>query len=491
MVEAFPLTTIGVIIIIAIAISILIRKLGQNEVIGLMLAGFLLGPFWLNFLNPSDALVSGFAELGLFVLLFYLGIELSLKDFLGAGSTIFSLAIIDMIFTTGLGITVMLLLGYSMLFSIVVGIMLFSTSTAIVAKFLIGKGLLKNNSAKITLSILILQDFLGIILLVFITSLSKASGSAVSLGMAALVFAVTAFYAVHKLSRLVEKWLKRNRFGRVEVTLYAIGIGLIVSMLGSLLGLSTAIGAYFAGFALSETESGNKIKKDVGFLRDFFLLFFFVSFGATLFYDPELHAVVLPSLETLLFIIAIAIGLCIAALSSHSLSTRIFGSKFGLSAEDSSLSAILLFPLGEFVVIIATVAAVVFTGNEGTMLKPLAFMLILATVMLFQPIYSLRALHQKIMSLIPSMPKPKEATVIKQHTPYTIKLVKEIGSNLFIVLCFAWVAVLLYKAIPDLGVPIPFGRLAATIALFIFFAATPTFFAVRAFKRMLKSLRLA
>jgi len=491
MVEALPLTTIGVIIIIAIIISVLIRKLGQNEVIGLMLAGFLLGPFWLNFLNPADALVTGFAELGLFVLLFYLGIELSLKDFLNSGSTIFSLAIVDMIFTTGLGTIIMLSLGYSLLFSIVVGIMLFSTSTAIVAKFLIGKGLLKNNAAKITLSILILQDFLGIILLVFITSLSKASGSALSLGIAALVFAVSAFYAVHKLSRIVEQWLKRNNFGRVEVTLYAIGVGLIVAMLGSILGLSTAIGAYFAGFALSETDSGSKIKKDVGFLRDFFLLFFFVSFGATLFYDPELHAVVLPSLEVLLSIIALAIGLCIAALSAHSLSTRVFGSKFGLSPEDSSLSAILLFPLGEFVVIIATVAATVFSGNEGTMLKPLAFMLILATVMLFQPVYNFRALHQKIMSLVPSLSERKKATVIKQHTPYTIKLVKEIGSSLFIVLCLAWVAVLLYRAIPDLGVPVPYGRLAITMAVFLFFASAPIFLAARAFKRMLKSLKIA
>lgn len=491
MVEALPLTTIGVIIIIAIVISVLIRKLGQNEVIGLMLAGFLLGPFWLNFLNPADSLVSGFAELGLFVLLFYLGIELSLKDFLSAGSTIFSLAIIDMIFTTGLGTLIMLMLGYSPLFSMVVGIMLFSTSTAIVAKFLISKGLLKNNAAKISLSILILQDFLGIILLVFITSMSKAGGSPVSLAIAALVFAVSAFYAVHKLSRIVEQWLKRNQFGRVEVTLYAIGVGLIVAMLGSILGLSTAIGAYFAGFALSETESGNKIKKDVGFLRDFFLLFFFVSFGTTLFFDPALNAVVLPSLDGLLFIITLAVGLGIAALTMHSLSTRIFGAAFGLSAEDSSLSAILLFPLGEFVVIIATVAVVVFSGSEQALLRPLAFLLILATVMLFQPIYNFRALHQKIMSLIPRLPEQKKATIIKQHTPYTLKLVKEIGKNLFIVLCLAWVAVLLYKAIPELGVPVPYGRLAMTVALFVFFASVPTFLAARAFRRILKSLKIA
>jgi CPA2 family monovalent cation:H+ antiporter-2 len=255
--------------------------------------------------------------------------------------------------------------------------------------------------------------------------------------------------------------------------------------------LSTAIGAYFAGFALSETESGTKIKKDVGFLRDFFLLFFFVSFGATLFFEPALNAVVLPSLEALLSIITLAVGLAIVALLAHSFVTRVFGAKFGLDAEDSSLSAILLFPLGEFVVIIATVAVVVFTGREQALLRPLAFLLILVTVMLFQPIYNFRALHQKIMSLIPKLPEQKKATVIKQHTPYTIKLVKEIGKNLFIILCLAWVAVLLYKTIPDLGVPVPYGRLAMTVALFLFFASAPIFLAARAFRRILKSLRIA
>ena len=485
-VEVLPLTTIGVLIIIAIAISILVRKLGQNEVIGFILAGFLLGPFWLNFLNPADPLVSSFAELGLFVLLFYLGIELSLKDFISAGSTIFSLAIIDMILTTGLGVLAMLFLGYSPLFSLVVGIMLFSTSTAIVAKFLISKGLLKNNAAKISLSILILQDFLGIILLVFITSLSNATGSPLGLAIAALVFAVSAFYAVHRLSKIVEKWLKKNNFGDVEVTLYAVGVGLIVSTLGSLLGLSAAIGAYFAGFALSETDSGNKIKKNLGFLRDFFLLFFFVGFGTTLFFEPELNAVMLPEPGALVLMILLAAGLAAIASFTHSISTRVFGGRFGMSAEDSSLSAILLFPLGEFVVIIATVAVAVFEGPEAKLLKPLAFLLILITVILFQPFYNLRQLHQKIMSKIPRIPTPVKQTVIKQHTPETLKQAKKIGLNAFIILCFAWVTVLLYNALPNFNVPVHYSRQATAAIIFLFFASLPALEMAKAFRRISK-----
>ncbi|MCX6798701.1 MAG: cation:proton antiporter, partial [Candidatus Diapherotrites archaeon] len=218
-VEVLPLTTIGVIILIALGFSVFIKKLGQNEVIGFIIAGFLLGPFWLNFLHPSNPLVTGFAELGLFVLLFYLGIELSLKEFLAAGNAIFGLALIDMTLTTGLGALVMLLLGYDILFAFVVGIMLFSTSTAIVAKFLIDKNLLHNMAAKISLSILILQDFLGVLLLVLVTSISAGGGGALGLAIAALVFAVSTFYAVHHLSKFVEAWMRRNGFGHTEITL--------------------------------------------------------------------------------------------------------------------------------------------------------------------------------------------------------------------------------------------------------------------------------
>ena len=154
-----PLTTIGVIIILALCFSLFIRKLGQNEVIGFIVAGFLLGPFFLKFLSPTDPLILGFGELGLFILLFYLGVELSLKDFLKSGAAVFGLAIVDMTLTAGIGTLILILLGNSVLFSVIVGVMLFSTSTAIVAKFIINNKLLDNSAAKVSLSILILQDF--------------------------------------------------------------------------------------------------------------------------------------------------------------------------------------------------------------------------------------------------------------------------------------------------------------------------------------------
>src|SRR3989338_5093000 len=122
MVEVLPLTTIGIIIVIAIFVSILVKKFGQNPVLGYIVAGFLLGPFLLNFLHPGDPLILGFGEMGLFILLFYLGLESSLKDFLAAGTTAFFLGILDIVGSIAIGFAISQVFGFSFLFSFLVGV---------------------------------------------------------------------------------------------------------------------------------------------------------------------------------------------------------------------------------------------------------------------------------------------------------------------------------------------------------------------------------
>ncbi|MEM4326983.1 MAG: cation:proton antiporter [Candidatus Diapherotrites archaeon] len=481
--ETLPLTTIGIIIIISIIFSIFVKKLGQNEVIGFIIAGFLLGPFGLGFLKPTDELVIGFAELGLFVLLFYLGIELSIKEFLASGFSIIGLALVDMILTTGLGVSVMLLLGYDLMFAIIVGIMLFCTSTAIVAKFILNNNLIENRAAKTSISILILQDFLGILLLVFVTSFSSKSSSVIDLVITAIVFAVASFYAIYHLSRIVEEWLKNNDFSHTEMTLYALGVGLITATLANLIGLSSTIGAYFAGFALSETESGNKIKKDVGFLRDFFLVFFFVGFGTTLFFDTEIGKVVIPELNKLIYIIVLAIGLSSLAILAHSISARVLGKVFNLTEDDSSLMAILLSPLGEFVVIIATVTAGILSTAEKSIIGPLAFLLIIVTLLIFQPLYKFRNIHKKIFAVLPQVKEPDLGKKIVIEKTSTIKNLQDFIINLIVVICFAKITIILYEKIPSLGIPITNSREITAVLIFTFFAAIPL-------RKTLKSLLL-
>ncbi|MDD4128207.1 MAG: cation:proton antiporter [Candidatus ainarchaeum sp.] len=484
--EVLPLTSIGIIMVLAISISFLVKKSGQNSVIGYILAGFILGPMFFNFLNPSDALVLGFGELGLFILLFYLGLEMSLKDFLKAGSTSIGLALIDMAGLVGIGFFITYISGFSFLFSIVVGMMAFSTSTAIVAKFALDKGLIQQTSAKLAISILILQDFLGIVLLVFLTSFFAPTGAnPIQLGLAAIVFAVTAFFAVSKVAKQVEAWLESNGFGHTEVTLFALGIGLIVATLGTFLGLSSALGAYFAGFALAETKYGSKIKKDVGFLRDFMLVFFFVTFGTMIFYNTSTSLLEVPQLSTLIFIGGIALAVSIGIVFVNGVVFHIFGPPFGLSKKDSALIAIMLIPLGEFVIIIAKSSMVALNGAESALISSLAFLMILSTVIIFQPLYNLRELHEKFFSIFPSIGKaPIENIIIVEKTNELSELIKKFAGNFLVVLCFAWITILLYEAIPRFGVPIIYSRQITSILIFCFFASWPAFQAFKSLRKL-------
>ncbi len=486
--EVLPLTTIGIIIVIAILVSVLVKKFGQNPVLGYIIAGFALGPFLLNFLHPTDPLVIGFSEMGLFILLFYLGLELSLKDFLAAGASSFFLALLDIAGSIALGFIIAYAFGFSMVFSLVIGLMLFCTSTAIVAKFAFDNKIIDYPATKISISILILQDFLGIILLVFLTSFSK-SGQAIDLALSAVMFATAAFFVVYQLGQWVEDWLTKNGYGHIEVTLFALGIGLIVATLASILQLSTALGAYFAGFALAETRAGHRIKNDINFLRDFFLVFFFVSFGTTIFYSHAAMGVVIPPTGTLVFLIGLAILLTVVGTIAHGVVFTLFGPIFGLKrGNDTSLGAILLGPLGEFVVIIATSAVAILSTEEALILPTISFLIIAVSVILFQPMYSNISLHQRIFGLLPNIFAAREKTQLAKHTDESKEHMKKIALNLFVVLAIGWVAVLLYERLPHIGVPIVYSRGVTTFIIFAIFAALPFVRALRAAKSLYRHI---
>ncbi|HIH10543.1 MAG TPA: cation:proton antiporter [Candidatus Diapherotrites archaeon] len=490
MVEALPLTTIGIIIVIAILVSIIVKKFGQNPVLGYIIAGFLLGPFLLKFLHPTDPLVVGFSEMGLFILLFYLGLELSLKDFLAAGTTSFFLAIIDILLSVAVGFAISYAFGFSLMFSLIIGLMLFCTSTAIVAKFALDNKIMGLPSTQISISILILQDFLGIILLVFVTSFSK-SGEAIDLAISAVMFAAAAFFVVYQLGQWVEDWLTKNSFGHIEITLFSLGIGLVVATLASVLHLSTALGAYFAGFALAETEAGRRIKHDIHFLRDFFLVFFFVSFGTTIFFSHEAGTVVIPSPDVLATMLGLAILLIIGGTMAHGIVFSLFGPLFGLRrGEDTSRAAILLGPLGEFVVIIATSAVVMLGQKEALLLPTISFMVIAVSVILFQPMYSKMAGHVKLFGMLPRIFSTREHSTVAAHNDESMEHFKRFAINMFVVLAIAWVAVLLYYNLPRLGIPIIYSRQATTAIIFAVFAALPFFRAMKAARHILRALHI-
>ncbi|MFH1257884.1 MAG: cation:proton antiporter [Candidatus Micrarchaeota archaeon] len=378
-IESIPIVQIGVIVLASFLFGTFFSKMGFSSAVGYILAGLLLGPLGFNYLAKEGVgigVASVFGEIGVMMLLFYLGLELNIRRFKETGAFATILAVVEMLFAFVMGYVVAKYFGFTDLEALIIGSMLTATSTVITSKFIIERKLMETTEARIIISILILEDFLAILILVFVSSLVEQQ-SINLLVLNAVFFVIAMFFIVSKVSKHVLNLLSSIGY-EDQMWLYAIGVFITVAFFGSTyLGLSAAIGAYFAGFALAESTYGEKIKKELGMFREFFVLFFFVSFGAT---------ATLPSSSTIyIMLLVLVAGYIIVKL----LSEVIFGTALGLGMKSAVTGGLLMGSVGEFALIIAT-ALQPLNLKEGGDILSLAFLLALATTVTMPLFYSQR-----------------------------------------------------------------------------------------------------
>ncbi len=373
-VASLPVTEFGVVVLLALVLGLVVSRFGVSSSIGFILAGLFLGQQGIHYISGTG-ISSALGEIGLLAILFYLGLEVNLRKFKETGGIALVLALVEMAGAFAVGFIVSKLFGFGDLAAIIIGSMMVAASTVEAVKFMIDENLLRSLEARIAISILIVQDLFAVILVVFLSSL--ASNQSFNLTVFnALVFVIAMFFVVAKLSRpvleLLDSWGEQNK-----MILFALGMGLIVSYLGTFLGLSPILGAYFAGFALAETVYGEKIKHELSFFRELFILFFFVSFGTN---------VLLPTLPTLLAFVAILVAVYILL---KVISYGFFGAAIGLNVPTSLAIGTIMIPIGEFGIIIASIAEKLnapncaalnscFVGNPGELLS-IAFSLTIIT----------------------------------------------------------------------------------------------------------------
>jgi len=374
MVEAvatsIPIVEIGVIVLVALFFGIITSRFRLPTSIGYILAGMLLGPLFFGFLQPNQGIAQLFGEIGLLLLLFYLGLELSVKQFKASGALAAVLSLVEMGIPFLFAFIIALLFGFGFLEALIIGAMLTATSTVMVAKFMFERRIEKEPESRLGLSILVVEDFFAILVLAFLFSLSAAVSFKETL-LNGLLFVIAMFFLVSKVTRFASAFFERH--GRTSVmTLFALGIGIMVAYFGAYLGLTIALGAYFAGFALTETPFGERVKKEIGFMREFFILFFFVGFGTT---------VSLPSVNSLFLVAALVVSYVIAKFIAYGF----FGTALGLSMQSASKLGMLMIPIGEFSLIIAAAAAP-FVRNPGEIIS-IAFLLTIVSTLISPLLY--------------------------------------------------------------------------------------------------------
>ena len=181
------LTFIAIAALIAVICGAIMTRLRQPAIVGYILAGVVMGPSVIGLISNRDA-ISTFAQLGVLLLLFVIGMELSLRGFRGVWRTATIVTVLEIAGSVGVTLLLAQLFGWSTAFAVLVGFVIALSSTAVVIKMLEGMNILRTPVAQITIGVLIAQD------LAFIPMLLVAQAFAGEtfdyLGMFKVLFAI-------------------------------------------------------------------------------------------------------------------------------------------------------------------------------------------------------------------------------------------------------------------------------------------------------------
>jgi len=275
-------------VVLVLALSLLVILLFQRikvpALLGFLIVGVLVGPNGLHLISSAHE-VELLSEIGIIFLLFIIGIEFSLKNLaaskfriLGGGSLqVFSTILVTWGIATALGLEQNIGIFLGFLFAL--------SSTAIVLKILEERNLVGSPHGKFAISILIYQDII-VVLMMLLTPLlaGQAQEPLQELGLLVLkvIFFIGAIYilgryVVPKMLELVVATKNREIF-ILTVTVFCLGIAFLTSMAG----LSLALGAFFAGLIISESDYSHQATAHVMPFREVFISFFFISIGGML-----------------------------------------------------------------------------------------------------------------------------------------------------------------------------------------------------------------
>lgn len=296
-------TEISIILLITTVISLIMNFLKQPLVIGYILSGVVVGPYVLNILTNTDQ-VELFSKIGISILLFIVGIGLNplvIKEF---GRVSFFVGLTQITFTAVISFFVVRFLGFDDITSLFIAIALTFSSTIIVLKLLTDKGDINNFYGKISIGILLVQDLVATLLLLFLSTLANSNGLGLNEILLGLLFKtlliglILIIFSKYILPRI------GNWFASSQELLFisSLSWGLSVAALFAMLGLSIEIGALIAGVALSMSPFSYEIMSRMRPIRDFFVIMFFILLGSHLILS-DIHVLIYPALILSAFVL--------------------------------------------------------------------------------------------------------------------------------------------------------------------------------------------
>ena len=330
MVDHF-LFQVFVYLVAAVASVPIAKRFGLGSVLGYLIAGVIIGPFVLKLVGRETSDVMHFAEFGVVLMLFLIGLELRPALLWRLKNPILGMGTLQVSATALLFIAIAVYMGFHWKEATAIGLTLALSSTAIVLQTLSEKGLLNTQVGRSTFSVLLFQDIslipiLALMPLLAVTAVqpgavSEAAGHGRNLAdtleswqlVLLILFIVVAIVIIGKfLTRPIFDFIASTKLREIFLAFVLfIVVGIALSM--QLVGLSPALGTFLAGVVLADSEYRHEIESDIEPFKGLLLGLFFISIGASinfnlLFDNVEIILTLLLGLIVLKFVVLLVLG---------------------------------------------------------------------------------------------------------------------------------------------------------------------------------------
>ncbi len=377
-----------IVLLVATAIALIFERLRLQAVLGFLLAGAMIGPHGLGVLSDIGR-VHELADIGMIFLMLTIGLEFSFERLQGLKKLAILGGSAQIAISIALSILFARWMGWTVYQGFVLGSVIALSSTAVVFRNLLDRAELDTQHGRIAVAFLVFQDLAVGPLLIFITALGQPANSIAasilaSLAKAALLLGILLAVSKYLLPKLM-RWITLSK-SREIFLLTSVVLCFGASWVGAKLGLSAALGAFFAGMMLANTDYHYQISGEIAPFRHLFVSIFFVSIG--LLFDAGFlathAATVLPIVCLVLFVNCFVITGVVLA--------------FGYAPRVAVITGVILSQIGEFSFLLLENAKRGFLIGEDffqTILSA-AIITIFLTPFLFNLVPSLMRLTAKI-----------------------------------------------------------------------------------------------
>jgi len=346
------IATIAVSLAFAFVGGLLAVRLRLPPLVGYLLAGIVVGPFTPGFVADAK-LAPQLAEIGVILLMFGVGTHFSIRDLFAVRRVALPGAFTQIIVATALGAGVMTLWGWSLGAGIIFGLSLSVASTVVLLRALEDRDMVKSNDGRIAIGWLVVEDLLMVLTLVLLPALMGVLGGdlpnnsgnlwpalGITIGKVVLFIGLMLIAGVRFFPWLLSRVERTGSRELFTLAVIALALGVAFGS-AKLFGVSFALGAFFAGVVVNESDLSHRAARDLQPLQDAFTVLFFVAVG--MLFDPSI--LIRQPLQVLAVLAIVVFGKSLAAFGI----VRVLGG----SMRTALIVSAALAQIGEFSFILA------------------------------------------------------------------------------------------------------------------------------------------